>query len=182
MIMNIDGTTMFHAAYVAFAFACMFFGALAFRQVLDNIAVKKMKMGENRMYVISAPGVFFVAFMFCVSFVVASYTWSIQEPTVYAYALPLILFAQTIQMLLRLYYQRTQVTTLGLIVRPSLFEKQRAVRFEEILHVHVHKELLWITITLYAGNPEPIVFRIFRFSWHSVQRVLQSACTCPVEL
>ena len=39
--------TFLHGGYVAFVFAVLFFGALAFRQVIDNLEVKRLKMGED---------------------------------------------------------------------------------------------------------------------------------------
>lgn len=179
--MNFDSTTMFHAVYVAFVFTCMFFGALAFRQVLDNMAIKAMRMGENRQYFLSAPGIVFVILGLTVSTGVGIIAWRVSQPTVYIYALPLILCAQCIQLGLRLYFQRTQVTTLGIVVRPLLLEKQRAIRFEDILHVYSKNMWLWTRITLYSNTPEPVVFRIFRFSWLGLRHILQVSCSCPVE-
>ena len=48
--------TFIHAAYVAFVFAVVYIGALAFRQVVDDMEVKALKMGEDRDSFVDAAG------------------------------------------------------------------------------------------------------------------------------
>jgi hypothetical protein len=180
--MPVDSETMFHAAYVAFAFACMFFGALAYRQVLDNLDVKRLRFGEERSRFMGSTGVFACLGAAIVTVTIAQIVWAIPKPTVYWYALPLILGVQNLQMGLRFWFQRTTVTTHGILVRSALFQQHRAIPFEQILHIHVKHSWLVTTVFVLGSNPKPVVFRIFRMSWPALHHILQSSCRCPVDL
>lgn len=173
--MSIDWTIWFHGSYVAFVFACLFFGALAYRQILDDLEVRRFKLGEDRKSYVSAPGVILMSGVLVVSLALGSLLYAVAEPSVWAYALPLIIVAQVLQMTLRLFFQRTQVKTLGIVIRPALRHGPIALRYDDIVSGTLHHERSWTTIRLVSATSGPVTFRIFRFSVSSLEQILRSS-------
>jgi hypothetical protein len=177
---GVDREILFHAIYVAFAFACLLFGALAFRQVLDNLEVRRLGMGEDREAYLSPAGSVALIGGVLVTVVVAAIAYRTEHPTVYAYALPLVFVVQNVQLGLRLWFQRMQVKTRGLVVRPVVLGQIRAVLFDEVSSITVVPSRLWTTITVTYAAAEVVHFRIFRISQAHVVAMLGNSCVCPV--
>ncbi|MEN9795898.1 MAG: hypothetical protein RLZZ150_875, partial [Bacteroidota bacterium] len=112
-----DWTLFFHGAYVAFAFAVLLFGALAYRQVLDNLDMRRLKFGEERASYVSAPGILLAVGVALCTVLLMGVMYSKPHESIFLYALPLILLVQTTQMFLRVVFQRTRLTTQGILVR-----------------------------------------------------------------
>ncbi len=173
--------TFYHAAYVAFAFGCLLFGALAFRQILDNLEVRRMQLGEDLVALLSPIAT--VVLLAMMSLVVATsfVCYSVQHPTVYAYAFPLVLGAQTLQFALRAVFQRVNLKTRGLVVRSVLFGRVVGAPYETIALIVVEREMGWERVSIYDGAGVVAVFRIFRHSTTRMLRVLERACQCPIQ-
>lgn len=174
-----DWTTFLHAGYVAFVFGVLFFGALAFRQVLDNLEVRRLSMGEDRDSFLDAAGGIVSAAVLVLLVPLLIICYGMLTPTVFIYAIPLVLGVQWLQITLRLIFQRTLVRTRGLVVRSVLFDKVKAVPFSEIVMVRFVKGTLWTDVRVGLPNEE-IGFRIFSFSADQLERLIQSATTAPV--
>jgi hypothetical protein len=178
--MSIDWTIWFHGSYVAFVFACLFMGALAYRQILDDIDVRRLKLGEDRKSFISAPGVFLVGGVLVVTIAIGGLLYANADPSIWAYAFPLIVLAQILQMTLRLVFQRTQAKTLGIVVRPALRPGPLAVHYDSIVAVSLQAERFWTTVSLVSTTSGPVTFRIFRFSVSSLEQILRSSTTASI--
>lgn len=172
--------TLFHASYVAFVFGVLLFGALAFRQVLDNLALRRRRVGEDRATFLSAPAMTVIAVLFAVNVGIGYLTFRTSDPSVYAYALPLILFVQNLQLLLRAIFQRHLAKTQAVVVRSMLFERLRIAPYGEIIGIVFEYGRWWVTVTLDVLPDERISFRIFRRSAPALARILQCSCFCPV--
>ncbi len=172
--------TFYHAAYVAFAFGCLMFGALAFRQILDNLEVRRMQLGEDLVALLSPIATIVLigmtSFVVAVSFV----CYSIQHPTVYAYAFPMVLGVQTLQFALRAAFQRVNLKTRGIVLRSVLFGRVIGAPYETITLIVVEHEVGWTRVTIHDGAGMVAVFRIFRHSTARMLRVLERACQCPI--
>lgn len=168
-------TIWFHGLYVAFVFSCLMFGALAYRQILDNLEVRRLLLGEDRSSFVSAPSVVVLS----VSLVLVStlgwwlYRWV--QPDIYIYAFPMILVAQNLQFCLRAYLQRTQLKTRAVVVRRLLKPGAIPIPYHQIRHVYVRNEWVWSAITIIGPSADPTTFRIFRFSVPAVIRIIQSS-------
>lgn len=174
-----DWQTFFHAGYVAFVFAVLFFGALAFRQIVDNLEVKRLQLGEDRDSFLNAPTMLLLGSAWSVVLVVGPFLYLNITPTVYSYALPLILGVQLLQLTLRAFYQRTQVKTRGLVVRSLLFDKVRGLPFSDIVMIRFVQDRFWVDVRIGLKNEEA-GFRIFSFSAASLERMLEASCTAPI--
>ena len=106
---SFDWTTLLHAGYVAFVFGVLFFGALAFRQVLDNLEVRRLSMGEDRDSFLDAAGGIASGAVLVLLVLLLIICYGILTPTVFVYAIPLVLGVQWLQITLRLVFQRTLV-------------------------------------------------------------------------
>lgn len=178
--MTIDWTIWFHGSYVAFVFACLFLGALAYRQILDDIEVRRLKLGEDRESYISAPGVLLVSGVLVFSLSVGWLLYANADPSIWAYAFPLVLLGQVLQMTLRLVFQRTQAKTLGIVVRPALRPGPIALRYDDIITCSLFNERFWTTIRIVSTTSGPVTFRIFRFSVTSLEQILRSSTAASI--
>ena len=176
---SFEFSTFLHAGYVAFAFGVLFFGALAFRQVLDDLSVKGLAMGEDLDGYLDAAGITVAGIAWIALVPAVVFCYGILSPSVYIYAIPLILAVHTLQITLRIIFQRTLVRTRGLVVRSVMFERVKAIAFDQIVMVRFVKGMLWTEVRV--GLPqEEVGFRIFSFSAQSLERTIQSATTAPV--
>ncbi len=181
--MEIDRSTLLlHGCYVAFVFAIMLYGALAFRQISDNLDVRRLRMGEDRTSFVSAPGVLISVVGLSLSALLAVFLIVRPQPRIYFYALPLILAVQFSQILTRVYLQRTLVKTHGFVFRAIAFESIKAVRFESVIRADVERLGLWtkVTLAIVDGHLRHVTFRIFRFSEAALMRVLDTWCGCEI--
>ncbi|MBU3741321.1 MAG: hypothetical protein FGM24_03435 [Candidatus Kapabacteria bacterium] len=170
----------FHAAYVAFAFGCLLFGALAYRQLLENMAVRRVKAGEDRRHFTSAPATWILIALLAFNGIVAMLCYNVDEPSIYMYALPLVLLVQNIQIALRIRFQRTVAKTKGIVVRSTLLERVRVAWYGEVIDIKFAYEPLWVKVTLDVLPEERITFRIFRGSAPALAQILQAACVSPI--
>lgn len=165
-----------HGAYVAFAFGVLLFGALAFRQILDNLELRRRLSGEDLMLLYSAPGVLLSALGMMVTVLVGLFCYSGQQPTVFRYALPLVGGVQMTQIILRLHFQRTRLRTLALVVRPIVRPGPIVIPYSEMTSIEINGSRLWTTIRVSHRQGEPVAFRIFPFQQaRVVQRLRQSS-------
>ena len=176
---NFEWITFLHAGYVAFVFGVLFFGALAFRQVLDNLDVRRLAMGEDRDSFIDAAGGIVSGMVLTALVLLCIVCYGILVPSVFVYAIPLVLGVQWMQITLRLVFQRTLVRTRGLVVRSVLFDRVRAIPFEEIVMVRFVKGKLWTEVHV-GLQKEEIGFRIFSFSADQLQRLIEGGTTAPI--
>ncbi|MBI2793076.1 MAG: hypothetical protein HYX66_00315 [Ignavibacteria bacterium] len=177
--MMLDSVSLLYSSYVAFVFACIFFGALAYRQILDNLDVKRLKMGEDRDSFIDAGAGITVAVLWVFVIVVAVFAFYILKPSIVTYALPMILAAQTMQFSLRMLFQRTQVKTKGLVIRSVMLDQNAAAPFQEIIAVRFVKHRWWITVKVSLPFEE-YSFRIFSFSADDLELMIAASCSAPI--
>ncbi len=153
-----------YGAYVAFAFACILFGGLAYRQVIDMLDLRASKTGEDLELFLSAPGVIYAFLAALVLLPIGWLCYGVGEPTIWKYALPLVGVVQLAQLATRLYFQRLRLRTRAIVVRYVLRSESTIIQHAEVENVHVHRNLLWSTITITGAHNKVASFRIFRFS------------------
>jgi hypothetical protein len=164
----------FHGGYVAFAFAVLLFGALAYRQVLDNLDLRRLKFGEERASYVSAPGILVSIGACIITVLLMGFLYSFPHESIFLYALPLILLVQNTQMFLRLVFQRTLLTTMGIVVRPALRIGLNALHYDRMITVSFRSERLWTAVTVLDSSNGPVTFRIFSFSVSPLQQILRT--------
>jgi hypothetical protein len=174
-----DWQTFFHAAYVAFVFAVLLFGALAFRQVVDDLEVRALQLGEDRESFLDAPVALVLGSAWILVCLITMVVFARLEPSIYGYALPLILTAQILQLTLRTVFQRTQVKTRGLIVRSILFHTVRPVPYGEIVMVRFVRHRFWVEVRVGLKNEE-VGFRIFSFSAPTLEHLFEASTSAPI--
>ncbi len=172
-----------HAGYVAFVFGVLFLGALAFRQVLDNLDVRRISqreaLGEDRTSFVDAGASVTMALIWLGVAFVALVVYTVLPPSVYAYALPLIGAVQALQVSLRVYFQRTLVRTRGVVVRHVWVSKLRAIPFADLVMVRLRSGRVWTDVVL--GLPqEEVRFRIFSIQAPTIASIIQASSNAPV--
>ncbi len=157
-----DHWTVFqHGAYVAFAFSVLLFGALAFRQVLDDLELRRRRSGEDILLLYSAPGILFSLLGVLATIAIGIVCFNTQPPTVFRHALPLVGGVQMTQILLRLRFQRTRLRTQSIVVRPLVRPGPVVVPYDEITRVEFAGARFWVTVQLAHGQGQHVAFRIF---------------------
>ncbi len=169
-----DWSLWLHGAYVAFAFSVLLFGALAYRQVLDNLDVRRLRFGEDRATYVSAPGILIASGVTMACVLLMGLMYSIPHESIFLYALPLIFLVQNVQMFLRLVFQRTRVTTHGIIVRPVLRNGLASLHYDRMITVSFRSERVWTAVTVLDPTNGPVTFRIFTFSVSPLERILRA--------
>jgi hypothetical protein len=168
----VDLSLLPYGAYVAFAFSCILFGGLAYRQVIDMLDLRSSKTGEDLEFFVSASGVVYALIGMLGLICVAWMAFSSGSPSIWLYALPLVGLAQLVQLCLRLYYQRMRVRTRAIVIRYVLRSGMRVIDYDSIQDVVFTRRALWTDIRITTMHGEPASFRIFRFSEQSLQRRL----------
>lgn len=156
-------TVLQHGAYVAFAFSVLLFGALAFRQVLDDLELRRRRCGEDLLLFISAPGVLLGLLGVAATIVAGLYCYQTEPPTVFRYALPLVGGVQMAQIFLRLYFQRTRLRTQSIVIRPIVRTGPIVIPYADITEVTMEHARLWTTVRISHARGEAVAFRIFPF-------------------
>ncbi|MBU3699388.1 MAG: hypothetical protein FGM33_05175 [Candidatus Kapabacteria bacterium] len=173
-------TILQHGAYVAFAFGVLLFGALAFRQILDNLELRRKLSGEDLLLLYSAPGVILSLCGVLATVGVAMVCYRIEPPTVFRYALPLIGGVLMTQIMLRLHFQRTRVRTLALVVRPIVRPGPIVIQYSDMTGVELIGSTLWTTVRVLHAHGEPVAFRIFTFQRARLEQRLRQSSTATI--
>jgi len=164
MMTEYDHWTVFqHGAYVAFAFSVLLFGALAFRQVLDDLELRRRRSGEDLLLLYSAPGILLLLLGVVATIGVGVVCYGTQPPTVFRHALPLVGGVQITQIFLRLHFQRTRLRTQAIVIRPLVRPGPVVVPYGEITGVELRSARFWTTVQLTYGQGQRAGFRIFPF-------------------
>ncbi|MFM8437612.1 MAG: hypothetical protein ACKOAX_03970 [Candidatus Kapaibacterium sp.] len=142
------------ALYVTFTYACIGFGALYFRTVVDRLRVREIRIGEELFSFID-PRVYFgigcLAFFFCIFVLLLTYQVDLYHeevnraaPGLVFFVIPQVLVVNMIQLYLRARGQRTQICTRGILIRRMLSERLYAVPFQSAVPVlRVEREFWW---------------------------------------
>ncbi|MEN9282041.1 MAG: hypothetical protein RL594_976 [Bacteroidota bacterium] len=169
-----DGWTVFqHGAYVAFAFSVLLFGALAFRQILDDLEMRRQRSGEDLLLLYSAPGLLLLMLGVSLTVAVGVFCYSLQPPTVFRHALPLVGGVQMAQIYLRLHFQRTRLRTLAIVVRPIVRPGPIVLKYADIASVEFVDARLWTTVRLTGRQGQDVTFRIFPFRREALESRLR---------
>lgn len=170
-----------HGAYVAFAFSVLLFGALAFRQILDNLELRRRLSGEDLMLLYSAPGVLLSLAGIGATVIVGLICYNIEPPTVFRYALPLVGGVQMAQIALRLHFQRTRLRTLALVIRPIVRSGPIVIPYAEMTSIELISTMLWTTVRVTQGQGEAVAFRIFPFQRARLEQRLRLVSSATIQ-
>lgn len=168
----VDLTLLPYGAYVAFAFSCILFGGLAYRQVIDGLDLRKSMSGEDLESYISASGVVYASAAAALVVLIGWLAYTSPKPSIWLYALPLIGLAQLVQLCMRLYFQRMRIRTRAVVVRYVLRSGARVLLYEHIRDVEFDRRVLWTEVKITTVHGEETTFRIFRGSEGSLRRRL----------
>lgn len=177
--MNIDVQTLYYSAYVAFVFAVLLFGALAFRQVLDDLELRRKRVGEDRAAFLDPKATVLVLAALLLSVTIGIAVVTLREPSIYWYALPMVIGVQGLQMAARVWFQRSQFKTNGLVVRSVLFDNVKVIRFDDVGDVEFRHGAWRIFVTVSTPN-ERVRFRIFPHSAPLLAGMISTSCGCVV--
>jgi hypothetical protein len=191
-----------HALYVAFTYGCVALGALAYRQIADNLQTQKVGLGEER-YLFIDPRIVIpvgVLLFFSAIFIMFIFTHddvghvdiaTHSTPGLIFFVVPLVFAVNIIQFSLRAWWQKTSVRTNGILVKRILSERFMAIPFDTIQQVVIERNFLWAVIRI-TRVPNPLValedhssvVKCYAspFAIDSIILMLQSSVNCPIEI
>lgn len=146
---NFDPRVLAYAFFLAFIYALLALGATAYRQILDDFAAKDVKLGED-LDVSYDP--FMMVILGGIVMLMALFTWialAWNEARIELYVVPLCLLINFMQFYYRMYQQRLQIKTLGLVGRTIFEENWRLVRYDQIHLVEVEEDPIWDSVVMY---------------------------------
>lgn len=176
---NFDPRVLAYACFLAFIYALLALGATAYRQILDDFAAKEVKLGED---LDTSYDPFMILILSGILFLTALFIWialAWNEARIELYVVPLCLLINFLQFYYRMYQQRLQIKTLGLVGRTIFEEGWSLVRYEQIHLVEVEEDPIWDTVVMYytdktnATGKDVLEFR--RRLTHAARKTLVEA-------
>jgi len=179
--------------YVGFVYAILAFGALAYRQIIDTMNLKEIKLGEER-YLLFDPRVFIsvgVLFLFfCIFVAIILNTQDVYytdisntSPGLIYFALPAVFAVSAVQLYLRAFWQRTSVRTQGILVRRMLTEQFFPVAFYDIGKVQIQQESLWSVVVILNIHEEVLcTCRVSGIGLEKLLNTLEGNSQCTIEI
>ncbi|MES2764418.1 MAG: hypothetical protein V4642_01010 [Bacteroidota bacterium] len=144
----------FHALYVGLTYALMAFGAMYYRQVLDNLETKKVRLGEDLFTFIDPASIAFIIVL-CGLFCIFAFIAITRKPQTLFYVIPIAFAINIIQLIFRTQKQRGKVKTEGILIRYMLFiSGNAAIRYDELVCVEIVRELFWFKIIFFTDETE----------------------------
>ncbi|HYF03110.1 MAG TPA: hypothetical protein VEC36_07030 [Patescibacteria group bacterium] len=170
-----------HALYVGLTYALMAFGAAYYRQVLDNLETKKIRLGED-LFTFSDPAANAFIIVLCGLFCIFAFIALTREPKTLLYVIPIAFAINVIQLIYRTQRQRGRVKTEGIHIRYMLFKSGgAAMRYEELVCVEIKHEAYWYSITFFTNETEPKAHcRMSQKAMNAFVKVLKTRSDCSV--
>ncbi len=150
---NFDRLVLFHAFFVALTYAMLAYGASVYRRIVDNIAERAVRLGEDihfgyDPFVLYCLGVLFILDLASAYFAV----YILPEAEVQYYVIPLALTINITQIAHRMHYQRLQIKTKGLVGKNIFAEDFQIIPYDELYLVEIERDPLWNTVTFYTAH------------------------------
>lgn len=191
-----------HALYVAFAYGCIALGALAYRQIADNLQTQKVGLGEERFLFIDPRIIIPVGVLLFSASIFIMFIFTHDEldhvdmsthstPGLIFFVVPLVFAVNIIQFSLRAWWQKTSLRTNGILVKRILSERFMAIPFDTIQQIVIERSFLWAAIYI-TRTPNPLVtledhtavVKCYAspFAIDSIVTMLQSSVDCPIDI
>lgn len=171
----------FHALYVGLTYALMAFGAMYYRQFHDDTESRKIKLGED-LLTFSDPAALAAIIVLCALFCIFVFVAIAHEPKTILYVLPIAVAINIVQMIFRIRRQLGRIKTQGILIRYMLFQYGSVgIRYDEMVCVDIHRELLWYKILLFTDETEPkSQCRMPEKTMEAFVKVLESRSDCTI--
>jgi Co/Zn/Cd efflux system component len=155
-MVHFDFTVFLYSSYVAFAYSCLAYGALAFRQVSDSIDDKEFSSGEEFFSILNPTSTYLII-VYCILFIIFAIASLLQsEPIMVLYVASLAFCVNISQVVIRGRYQRHSIHRNGIIFRYIYFGENFFVEFSKIEKVRFSSELFWISVQFTIKNNDKI--------------------------
>lgn len=154
-MLHFDRTLFLYALYVGFVYSTLAFGALWFRQYVDDVAAKEIRLGED-MYITRNPfglllgGGFFL--FFCIFALAALLT---PAAGVITYVIPIACAINVVQLSLRTFWQTIDIRTEGILIRFLLKDKPVGIRYDDLIKIEISEFGSWYRVSFFEFPFEP---------------------------
>lgn len=151
-MVHFDFTVFLYSTYVAFAYSCLAFGALAFRQISDTLLCKEFSSGEELFSVLNPTSTYLIV-VYCVLFTIFAIASLVQtEPIMVLYVAALAFCVNIVQVVIRGRYQRHSIHSYGIIFRYIYFGEVFFIEFPKVKTLRFTSELFWISLQITLKN------------------------------
>ena len=131
--MYFDKIIFLYALYVAFAYSILAFGAAYFREVADREKTLDIDIGET--------------------FIIFAFLSVLQKsPSVITYVIPLAIFVNTLQILIRASFQKTAICVNGIQLRYMLKGGINRLKYNSLSKIQIEPFFVWHKVILFCEH------------------------------
>ena len=150
--MYFDKIIFLYALYVAFAYSILAFGATYFREVADREKTLDIDIGETLIYAINASS-YVVSIIFLLFFIIFAFLSVLQKsPSVITYVIPLAIFVNTLQILIRASFQKTAICVNGIQLRYMLKGGINRLKYNSLSNIQIEPFFVWHKVILFCEH------------------------------
>lgn len=176
--MFFNGTMFLHALWVGFTYACIAFGALAYRQVSDNLMHKEIRLGEVRKELFDNRVILSLSLMI-LAIIVCAYIATRTKPNptspvdLLKYVVPIAITINVVQVYLRAKWQRISIRTQGIVIKYLFNERADILPFNEIIYTAIEYHQLGATIECISHqNQSPVHMHLTRWGAEEIRNAI----------
>lgn len=169
-----DVEILYHALYVSMVYAGIAFGGVYYRQLVDDLQMKKMPFGELLFEVVDPWYVSATVGWCIVTLATIPIALFASEARIILYVVPLSFVINAIQFWYRSMRQRNRFYTNIVVARQFFSPRMAVVRVDQILSMELIKEFAWYECrcTFEGNGPHGVRTETIRFSKKEKDRVL----------
>jgi hypothetical protein len=148
--MYFDKVIFLYALYVAFAYAALALGATYYRQALDDMQAKEFNTGETLFFAVNPNAYIAIAVIFLFFIIFAFFALSLESPAILAYAFPIALAINIVQLLLRTASQKVIIGTHGILLRYIFRAGATGIRYDDLIKAEIQPFAAWYKFSFYT--------------------------------
>ena len=148
--MYFDKIIFLYALYVAFAYSILAFGATYFREVADREKKLDIDIGETLIYAINASSYAVIITFLLFFFIFAILSLFQKSPSVITYVIPLAIFVNTLQILIRASFQKTAICVKGIQLRYMLKSGINRLKYNSLTSIQIEPFFVWFKVIMFC--------------------------------
>ncbi len=154
-MLHFDGTLFLYALYVGFVYSALAFGALWFRQFVDDAAAKEIRLGEDIHMTRNPAGALLTGGFFLFFCIFAAVALLAPAPGMITYVIPIACGINVVQISLRTLWQTIDFRTEGILIRFLLKDKPVGIRYDDLVKIEIRRFGSWYTVSFFEFPFEP---------------------------
>lgn len=155
MVITFDTTLFLHALYVGFVYAVLALGALWYRQVIDDLAVREIRLGEDIYRAYNPLGWLSSGGFFLFFSIFAAVALGNPSPSIIIYVVPVAAAINVVQMTVRTFRQTIDLRTNGILIRYLLKDAPVGICYDNLIKIEIQRMGSWNHIRFFEFPSGP---------------------------